>query len=294
MTVQPATIKLFLPLGDPTRLRTAELSNWSGKAVAAPRSDLAEFYDRSEAEQSGVYVLAGADSKTGEPAAYIGEAGRIKDRIRRHVQDGHDFWNRLIAFVSKDENLTKAHVLYLEGAMIEAAQEADRVLLVNAQASGSRLPESDRADMDVYLSRVRQLLPVLGSDLLTPKPSKPTAPPSTVFTTSIRKLSASGSPSSGGFVVYSGSQAVRTARPSALPYILDERRRLLERNVLVEEDGHFVFAEDTEFSSPSMAAAVVKGGSENGLRAWIDSDGRSLKQIEEGESTDTPPHDPTP
>ena len=294
MTVQPATIKLFLPLGDPTRLRTAELSNWSGKAVAAPRSDLAEFYDRSEAEQSGVYVLAGADSKTGEPAAYIGEAGRIKDRIRRHVQDGHDFWNRLIAFVSKDENLTKAHVLYLEGAMIEAAQEADRVLLVNAQASGSRLPESDRADMDVYLSRVRQLLPVLGSDLLTPKPSKPTAPPSTVFTTSIRKLSASGSPSSGGFVVYSGSQAVRTARPSALPYILDERRRLLERNVLVEEDGHFVFAEDTEFSSPSMAAAVVKGGSENGLRAWTDSDGRSLKEIEEGESTDTPPHDSTP
>jgi hypothetical protein len=29
-----ATIKLFLPHGDPKRLRTAEISNWSGKALA--------------------------------------------------------------------------------------------------------------------------------------------------------------------------------------------------------------------------------------------------------------------
>src|SRR5437867_861722 len=34
-----ATIKLFLPHGDPKRLRTAEISNWSGKAVAAARVD---------------------------------------------------------------------------------------------------------------------------------------------------------------------------------------------------------------------------------------------------------------
>ena len=35
-----ATIKLFLAFGDPKRLRTGEISNWSGKAVAAPRTDL--------------------------------------------------------------------------------------------------------------------------------------------------------------------------------------------------------------------------------------------------------------
>jgi hypothetical protein len=32
-----ATIKIFLTHGDPKRLRTAELSNWTGKAVAGPR-----------------------------------------------------------------------------------------------------------------------------------------------------------------------------------------------------------------------------------------------------------------
>ena len=31
-----ATIKVYLPHGDPKRLRTGEISNWSGKAVATP------------------------------------------------------------------------------------------------------------------------------------------------------------------------------------------------------------------------------------------------------------------
>ena len=30
-----ATIKLFLPRGDAKSLRTAEISNWTGKAIAA-------------------------------------------------------------------------------------------------------------------------------------------------------------------------------------------------------------------------------------------------------------------
>jgi hypothetical protein len=34
------TIKLFLVHGDAKRLRTAELSNWTGKAIARPRSEL--------------------------------------------------------------------------------------------------------------------------------------------------------------------------------------------------------------------------------------------------------------
>jgi hypothetical protein len=43
---------------------------------------------------------------------------------------------------------------------------------------------------------------------------------------------------------------------------------------------HLVFAKDTEFSSPSSAAAVVHGGHANGLTAWKDKNGRTLKEIE--------------
>lgn len=287
MTTPPATIKLFLPFGDPTRLRTAELSNWSGKAIAAPRSDLSEFFDREEADQSGVYVLAGIDDRTGGAVAYIGEAEVLKSRIKRHVQDGHDYWNRVVTFISKDENLTKAHVRYLEGAMIQEAEEVGRADLVNAQGSGGRLPESDRADMDVYLSKVRQLLPVLGFDLLTPRPSRPDSTPSAVFTTSVRGITATGAPSSAGFVVFAGSSASPTERASAQPYIVAERLRLREIGALVDEGKEFVFGEDVEFSSPSMAAAVVKGGSENGRTAWKNAEGRSLKDLEAAEAAST-------
>ena len=70
--------------------------------------------------------------------------------------------------MSKDENLTKAHIRHLEGRIISEAKQVARFTLDNDQGSGSRLPESDREDMEVFLSRVKQLLPVLGSDLLIP------------------------------------------------------------------------------------------------------------------------------
>jgi hypothetical protein len=45
-----ATIKLFLAQGDPKRLRTAELSNWTGKAIAGPRSEFEGVLARDESE----------------------------------------------------------------------------------------------------------------------------------------------------------------------------------------------------------------------------------------------------
>jgi len=161
-----ATIKLFLVHGDAKRLRTAELSNWTGKAVAGPRSELDSVLAREEAAKSGVYFLSGADSDSGKSAVYVGEAESIRERLRGHLDK--DFWNHVVFFVSKDENLTKAHVRYLEGRLIEQAKLAGRALVMNGQSSGSRLPESDREDMEIFLERIHQLMPVLGADALLP------------------------------------------------------------------------------------------------------------------------------
>lgn len=40
------------------------------------------------------------------------------------------------------------------------------------------------------------------------------------------------------------------------------------------------FARDVEFTSASAAAAVIHGGNTNGLTAWKDERGRTLKEIE--------------
>jgi hypothetical protein len=79
-----ATIKLFLPHGDAKSLRTAEISNWTGKAIAAPRTEMDELLVREELEKAGVYILTGADPHSGLPLAYIGEAEVIRERLKQH------------------------------------------------------------------------------------------------------------------------------------------------------------------------------------------------------------------
>ena len=124
-----ATIKLFLPYGDAKRLRVGEVSNWTGKALAAPRTELDDLLFREEAESAGIYFLFGSDPESGDALAYVGEAEVIRDRLRQHK--AKDFWNALVVFVSKDENLTKAHIRYLENRLLQEAKESSKINLNN-------------------------------------------------------------------------------------------------------------------------------------------------------------------
>ena len=90
---------------------------------------------REESEKSGVYFLSGTDPESGKPAIYIGEAENIRDRVKLHLEK--DFWNQVVYFLSKDENLTKAHIRYLEEKLIEKARSAGRALVTNGQTSGA-------------------------------------------------------------------------------------------------------------------------------------------------------------
>jgi hypothetical protein len=277
-----ATIKLFLPRGEAKSLRTAEISNWSGKAVAAPRTELDDLLAREELGKPGVYILIGSDPLTNAPQAYIGEAEVIRERLKQHKTK--EFWVSAIVFVSKDENLTKAHVRYLEGRLLSEAAAVNRFMLDQNQAGGSKLPESDREDMEVFLSRIRQLLPVLGSDILAPiaQPTMTTQPGGVLYCRN-KGAEARGQRTANGFVVFRGSTAVLEERPSAgnYPYVLAQRKQLIADGGLIEKDGLLLFSRDVEFSSPSAAAAVINGGSANGLIAWKTNDGKSLKQLDE-------------
>jgi hypothetical protein len=278
-----ATIKLFLPHGDAKRLRTGEMSNWTGKALAAPRTDLDEFLARDEMEHSGIYFLLGTDPQTGDPLAYIGEAEIIRDRIKQHKSK--EFWVSAVVFVSKDENLTKAHIRYLENRLIEEASRIQRYKLDNANASGAKLPESDREDMEVFLSRIQQMLPVLGSDILTPVigSSKPKTA-SKILICKNKGATAKGMRTETGFVVFAESTAVVKERPSAQtqhPFVVILRKKLIHDGTLVDKEGFLHFTKDTEFSSPSAAAAVIHGGGAAGPVAWKDEEGRTLKEIED-------------
>ncbi len=276
-----ATIKIFLAHGDPKRLRTAELSNWTGKAVAGPRSEFDSVLSREESQNSGIYFLTGLDPETGKSAVYIGEAECVRDRVKGHLDK--DFWNHIAFFTSKDENLTKAHIRYLEGRLIEQARQAGRAQVKNSQGSGARLPESDREDMEIFLEKIHQLLPVLGVEVLVPtKISAAGIPELETLACEIKGLKATGHLTPNGIVVLAGSQAVLGERPSSqkYPWPINMRQRLKDEGILVVKTNHLLFAKDAEFASPSAAAAVIHGGHANGLTAWKNKNGKTLKELE--------------
>ena len=276
-----ATIKIFLVHGDPKRLRTAELTNWTIQAVAGPRSEFEGVVGREESGRSGVYFLIGNDPESGKPALYVGEAENIRERVKAHLEK--DFWNQIVHFTSKDDNLTKAHIRYLEGKLIEQARQANRALVINGQSSGAKLPESDREDMEVFLEKIHQLLPVLGVDLLVTIAGKAaTDTEKEMLSCEIKGLKAKGRLTPNGFLVLKDSQAVLKERASSqkYPWPVNMRQRLKDEGILSIADDHLVFTRDEEFSSPSAAAAVVHGGHANGLTVWKNKDGKTLKEIE--------------
>jgi len=276
-----ATLKMFLAFGDPKRLRIVELSNWTGKAVAGPRSEFEKVLEREESLKSGIYFLSGTDPDTNMSAIYIGEAECIRDRIKSHLSK--DFWNNIAFFITKDENLTKAHVRYIEGRLIELAKSANRSVIMNSQSSGAKLPESDREDMEVFLEKMQQVLPVLGIEAFVQTTSKDTSEAKKeMLTCKIKNVIAHGYLTPNGIVVLAKSEAVIDERGSAKkwPSVMVQRNRLIEEGGLVREGDKYVFVRDTEFSSPSAAAAVIHGGSANGLIAWVNAKDKSLKDLQ--------------
>lgn len=277
-----ATIKIFLPHGDPKRLRTAELSNWTGKAVAGPRSEFDSILARDESSSAGIYFLTGNEPESGMPSVYIGEAESIRDRVKSHLDK--DYWNQIVFFISKDENLTKAHIRYCEGRLIDIAKSVGRAVVKNSQSSGSKLPEADREDMEVFLEKLQQLLPALGMEVFVPAISKADTSnlERELLSCEIKGLKATGHLTPNGIVVFKGSQAVLLPRESSAkyPWSITMRNKLLEDGGLVAKESHLLFTQDIEFSSPSAAAAVIHGGQANGLTAWKNKSNQSLKELE--------------
>jgi hypothetical protein len=133
------SVRLFLADGTPGGLLTAEIMNWTGHIIAAPRSDLARLLDRPEAGKTGLYILLGDDpAGLGGLLAYIGEGDDVGRRLSQHARPegtgGKDFWDLAIVVTSKDANLTKAHARYLESRFIAMAQQAARCRLDNGTA----------------------------------------------------------------------------------------------------------------------------------------------------------------
>jgi Domain of unknown function (DUF4357) len=292
--IKGRTIRIFLADGAPSGILTAEIMNWTGKVIVAPRTRLPELIARPEAGRTGVYFLTGPDPEDAtRTMMYVGETDSVRDRLLQHnADDTKDFFTRVCMVVSKDENLTKTHVRYLESRLIGLIKVANRARLTNGTAPMfDLLPESDRADMEFFLEQIGVILPVLGFDFTQAPPippinSKPTATqPQVQFEMAAVGVKADAVEADGEFIVLKGSTARLGGTPSWTSY-KGLRDKLLADQKLVEsgQPNILTFAENIAFDSPSAAAAVVYAGNQNGRIAWrVKGTGQTYKEWQDGQ-----------
>ncbi len=282
------SLRVYLIDGTPTGMLTAEIINWTGHVITGPRSRLSDLVQRPEARRAAVYFLVGPDQGGGVGTqVYIGETDDAAKRLAAHNKPedkgGKDFWERVCVVTSKDANLTKGHIKYLESRLITVAKETGRCVLLNGtDPEYASLPEADRSDMEYFLEQIQTLLPVLGFDFLrvTPSlaiPAASVAPggqadaSTPIFTGDVKKygITATGREINGEFVVAKGSKA-RFAWEGAHSGYTNLFNELVKAGVLASSaDGKLrEFSRDYAFSSPSAAAAVVAGRTANGRTHW--------------------------
>ena len=183
-------------------------------------------------------------------------------------------------FTSKDANLNKAHIEYLEHRLVDLAAKAKRCRLENGNVPGKpSLSEADEADAEAFLDELLLCFPVLGVTVFEKPEYKPAS--RQIFWLKNRGVVAQGYESEDGFVVKKGSTAALEPVPSAHPFSVTLRAELLASGIFQARDTQFwELTDDYEFSSPSTAAAVLVGASINGRDYWKTADGVSLKEIQ--------------
>lgn len=280
------TIELFLINGTADSLIIAELSNWNGKAIKIPRIEVASC-NRNDITQAGVYFLF-CKEDDGSDSVYIGESENIKERLIQHLRDYQSekekyYWNTAVTFVGRD--LNKALIRYLEDRLVEIARNSKRyIVLTKNTFSNTVMKESQIAVMEEFIDNVKVLINALGYKVLEPlvQENLPNASvdDEMLFITS-GSVNATGRVTTEGFVVYEGSTLDNKGSVNSLSSGMKKLRQDLIESNKVENN---VIKENILFSSSSAAASFVLGYSVSGPQRWKTKDGRTLKEIENGQT----------
>lgn len=271
-------IKLFLLDGTPNGRWICELSNWTGIAYKIPRNMIKESENRDELSSPGVYFLFGRDDVNEKPLVYIGEAENIISRLKQHL-DKKDNWNEAITFISKDSNLNKAHIKYLEHQFYAIAKSCGRYSIDNSNTlTKSVVSEAEVAELEEFIYNAKILVNALGhktfesysEEQTNEKDNKP------IFYISAGDGKASMIATSDGYVLQKGSYIHKIPAESLNNGI----KKKVEQSRNIGEIKENILQNDKLFSSSSSAAAFAAGYSISGPQQWKTKDGKTLKSFE--------------
>ncbi len=290
-------IKLFV-MESKKNLRAADLSNWVGKVYIGERKHVEIIQKIPEISKStGLYLLLGKNIETDETYLYIGEADDVANRIKQHANNKNkDWFEEFIIFVSKDMDLTKAHVRYLEKSLYDLAQENLTTIKLknNCCPPGSNLSACDVAFMQEFQDNMIFILNNLGLiNFIKTQNKEPNIKKKEIFYLPLTQdridkngdvAKAKMSIINNGYLVLKGSYVESEERaPSFKKHVYYKIRKKLEAEKLFEKSdikGLWQTKEDIPFKACSAAAAVVKNRATNGRTEWKLADGTTLDEFE--------------
>lgn len=266
------TVTTYLIDGDPKGTQYAFISNKICQMYVVPRSNLSYLNEQEKLQKPAFYILVGEDETT-KPQAYIGETENFRERVKDH-ENKKSFWQKALIFVSKDADMTKVDVQYLEHKAITEAKKSNTFTL-NENKQVPKVPnllEYQRDTMDEFFEDIKFLASFIGCNIFEiTKPKE-----EHIFYTKGRGCNAKGFYSSSGFTVLKGSVIAEESTPS---FHWKEKREKLLSEYTTKKGLALIVTSDITFSSPSTAAMFCLGRSANGWDEWKDKEYRTLDVI---------------
>ncbi len=278
------TITTYLVDWSPTWIKTVELSNWIWKAIIIPRARLKDVKQRQEVLQPAIYFLFWKDENWND-LAYIWEAENLINRIWNH-DTNKDFWELVIWFISKDNNLTKADVKYLEANAIERAKKANRYILQNwVEPIPNNLPEYQISTMDEFLDNIDLLIssiwyPILKEIKINFEDKNND---DNLYIIKARWANWKWILTDEWFIVLKWSYWPKVLVDSMIKnkwYAFRNRPILIQKWIMKEEWENIVFLKDYVFNSPSASSDILVWRSTNGWLLWKNKDWKTLDEVE--------------
>ena len=267
------TVTTYLIDGDPKGTQYAFISNKICQMFVVPRSNLSYLNTQEKLQKPAFYILLGENEAT-KPQAYIGETDNFRERVKDH-DNKKSFWQKALIFVSKDADMTKADVQYLEHKAIAEAKKANTFVLSDNKQTpkAPNLPEYRQDSMDEFFDDAKFLASFIGCNIFEISQPKATE---NLFYIKGRGCEAKGFYSSNGFTVQKGSVIAPTVVPS---FGWKEKRNDMVQEYTVQEGTKLFMTSDITFSSPSTAAMFVLGRPSNGWTDWKDDNGNTLDSV---------------
>ena len=283
MSINPKTIQIFLPEGDPSGIKVATIRTRNIEVIYFSRNNLENLYKIMQRKNKvGIYFLVGVNEKE-QDEIYVGEAEDVVIRLGQHNKS-KDFWQKGYFVIDNNGLLTKSHIKYLENLTYNKIKEAGKIILNNeTEPTKSHVDETIEADLngDIFESIELLLSLLIGDNIFEKIEKKSNKKDGEIFICKNNKGSyAEGKYLENGFLVFENSRFnLKTTNSFAGGSEEKMRNFLIDNKIAVQKDDFYFLQKDHLFKSPSIAGGVILGMRVNGWSCWKNKDGKTLDEI---------------